>query len=133
MDANVPWNQPMMLISAKKQIFKCGAFDKEAGIGPTNWFPFVVNICSLGSLKPISSGRDPENWLKLMRKSVTEERLNKDGGKGPSSLLAVMSNITRLAILPRAGERWPLKLFWDNPKCVSEVRLPSQLGIWPWK
>jgi hypothetical protein len=78
------------------------AFHKEAGIGPSNWFANVANFFILGSLKPISSGRDPDSWLKPILKTVMEEILNMDRGKGPSSLLYNTLNLARLDNLPRS-------------------------------
>jgi hypothetical protein len=54
---------------------KFEALAKEAGIGPSNWFPSRVKVVMLERVLPMSAGSLPTSWLAPRPRNVREEML----------------------------------------------------------
>ncbi|KAI4313290.1 hypothetical protein L6164_026281 [Bauhinia variegata] len=104
---------------------------KDPGILPVNLLKHILNTRSLGSLSPTSLGNSPHKSLAASAKLMREDKLYKDGGTVPVSLLIVRSSSTRFLSRPKSFGILPLRMFVPKLMFVRDEMFPRDGGIIP--
>ena len=107
--------------------------DIEEGMAPLNWLSSRLNSCIMGNLSPISAGMLPCSLFPPTAKFVSDDKLYKEGGITPESLLSSKLRNCRPASLPRLSGMGPWSRLRLRDTACSDDRLARDAGINPVK